>query len=236
MAAYILDITEQKQAEEKLLSAMLEVDEASRAKSEFLLRMRYELRLPINAILGFSQLLKMNIDNNLSAEDLEYSHEILKADNHLLKLIYEVLELSRIDVDILTLPIENIALTSLIDDTITLSLHSSIEMDLIKPCRFDLILLDINLGDDEDGCDVLERLRADSQTIQIPVIAVRANTSCHDIHKGLTAGWCHITGLTQLNFNRYRLNDFFDLVQIKDLERILYCIGFSFKSAAFKLR
>jgi signal transduction histidine kinase/CheY-like chemotaxis protein len=79
---------------------------ANRAKSEFLSRMSHELRTPMNAIIGFTQLLEDDPVQPLSADQLDSLHEISKAGNHLLELINEVLDLSRIESGRLSLSLE----------------------------------------------------------------------------------------------------------------------------------
>lgn len=83
--------------QESLLSARDAAEKASRAKSEFLSRMSHELRTPMNAILGFAQLLELDVDGALNADQKEHVHEILLAGEHLQSLINEVLDLSRIE-------------------------------------------------------------------------------------------------------------------------------------------
>ncbi len=87
----------------ELSEATAEADRANRAKSEFLSRMSHELRTPLNAILGFGQLLQMGA---LSAKETESVGHILRAGRHLLDLINEVLELSRIEAGRLQLSLE----------------------------------------------------------------------------------------------------------------------------------
>lgn len=84
----VQDVTEEKLRE-------FELEQASRAKSEFLSRMSHELRTPMHAILGFAQL--MRIEGKLAEEHADSVSEILKAGGHLLELINEVLDLSRIE-------------------------------------------------------------------------------------------------------------------------------------------
>jgi len=84
----VQDVTEEKLRE-------FELEQASRAKSEFLSRMSHELRTPMHAILGFAQL--MRIEGTLAEEHADSVSEILKAGRHLLELINEVLDLSRIE-------------------------------------------------------------------------------------------------------------------------------------------
>ena len=97
------DITERKRAEREIRQARDAADEANRAKSEFLSRMSHELRTPMNAILGFTQLLEMD---DLDDESRESTGYILKAGNHLLQLINEVLDIARIETGRLNLSME----------------------------------------------------------------------------------------------------------------------------------
>jgi signal transduction histidine kinase/ActR/RegA family two-component response regulator len=86
-----------------LRAATAEADRANRAKSEFLSRMSHELRTPLNAVLGFAQLLEMDA---LSPRQAESVGQILRAGRHLLGLIDEVLEISRIEAGGLRLSVE----------------------------------------------------------------------------------------------------------------------------------
>ena len=98
-----MDITDRKEAEKQILKAREEAERANTAKSEFLSRMSHELRTPLNAILGFAQLLEMG---ELSAVQRNGLNHILKSGRHLLDLINEVLDISRIEAGRLTLSIE----------------------------------------------------------------------------------------------------------------------------------
>lgn len=92
---------ELKQKNLALEQAKLEADLANRAKSEFLANMTHELRTPLNAILGFTELL--TCDSNLTADQHEQLRIIDRSGEHLLALINDVLEMSKIEAGMTTL-------------------------------------------------------------------------------------------------------------------------------------
>ncbi|MFZ4591873.1 MAG: PAS domain S-box protein, partial [Ignavibacteria bacterium] len=108
------DITEQKKAEAVLLIAMKEAETANKAKSRFLANMSHEIRTPLNAIIGFSQLL--NRDKMLSESQKEYSVSIIRAGEHLLALINDILELSKVEAGRVSLRPVNVDLHTFLRD------------------------------------------------------------------------------------------------------------------------
>ena len=121
MAGSITDITERKQAEEILHKAKNEAERANQAKSEFLASMSHELRTPLNAVIGFGQLMLYDRREPLAGKQAEYVNEILKGGEHLLTLINEVLELSRIEAGKVGLSIEDVRLGDVIEDVASLT-------------------------------------------------------------------------------------------------------------------
>ncbi|WP_180953557.1 ATP-binding protein [Bacillus sp. T33-2] len=90
-----VDISKRKKLERSLIKAKDAAEKANLAKSEFLSNMSHELRTPLNGVLGFAQLLEL--DGSLNEEQLDYVQEIVKGGQHLLQLINEILDLSRIE-------------------------------------------------------------------------------------------------------------------------------------------
>lgn len=91
------DVTEDVEHERELRAARTLAEAASSAKSEFLSSMSHELRTPLNAILGFAQLLQRDKKEPLSARHRERIEHVLRGGEHLLHLIDDVLDLSRIE-------------------------------------------------------------------------------------------------------------------------------------------
>jgi len=116
------DITSQKDAEQNLIKMRKEAEMANRAKSQFLSSMSHELRTPMNAIMGFGQLLTLDDGSPLNASQSENVHEILKASDHLLELINEVLDLSKIEAGRIDLSIEDVMLGDVITESLQMIL------------------------------------------------------------------------------------------------------------------
>ena len=118
--AFARDIGPRKAAEVILSQARDEAERASSAKSEFLSRMSHELRTPLNAILGFTQLLQLPDEHPLSTQQADNVQEILKAGQHLLVQVNEVLDLARIESGRIELRLEALPLAPLVADCIAL--------------------------------------------------------------------------------------------------------------------
>ena len=91
------DVTESVEAAQALNDAKEEAERANLARSEFMSRMSHELRTPLNSVLGFAQILQMEMS---SAEELELIGYIVKSGGYLLELINEVLDIEPGDKDV----------------------------------------------------------------------------------------------------------------------------------------
>jgi len=119
--AELLDILEQKNRDlqdanrqlvlrqEEIAEKNLQLEEASRLKSEFLSNMSHELRTPLNAIIGFSEILKDGIFGELTPRQTDYIGHVFEGGRHLLALINDILDLSKVEAGKMTLELEEIS-------------------------------------------------------------------------------------------------------------------------------
>ena len=110
------DITELKRREQELAEARDEAMEATRAKSKFLANMSHELRTPLNAVIGITEMLKEDAEEFGQDDLIEPLRRIHGAGNHLLHLINEILDLSKIEAGRLELHFEEVDLASLLGE------------------------------------------------------------------------------------------------------------------------
>src|SRR5262245_62033247 len=97
-----------------------ELAAASQHKSEFLANMSHELRTPLNAIIGFSEVLSEKMFGDLNEKQEEYSKDIHASDQHLLSLINDILDLSKIEAGRMELEVAEFSLPAAIDNALTL--------------------------------------------------------------------------------------------------------------------
>lgn len=97
------DITLRKRTEEQLEQARYAAETANRAKTVFLANVSHELRSPLNAIIGFTELLHDDVDDSLTPQQKEYAGIVLQSSRHLLAIISQILDLSKIEAGEMTL-------------------------------------------------------------------------------------------------------------------------------------
>ncbi len=111
------DISESVEAEQALQLAKTEAVQANVAKSDFLSRMSHELRTPLNSVLGFAQILQMEME---SPSELEMIGYIVKSGGYLLELINEVLDISRVESGAIGVSLELVALDALVAECLAM--------------------------------------------------------------------------------------------------------------------
>lgn len=149
----LLNRTLEQRVEERtaeLSEAMVAAEAASTAKSVFLTNMSHELRTPLNAIIGFAQILAAD-DLRVRGDrrDRGYATDILHSGEHLLSLINDILDISRIEADRFDLNEEEVGLTSIIEDAVRLVRHRAeqkgLTLDIVPFEGDDVVVVDRRL-------------------------------------------------------------------------------------------
>ena len=119
MAGSLTDITTRKQAEIALLEAKEQAEEATRTKSQFLANVSHELRTPLNAVIGLAEMLHEEAEEAGEDEFVEPLERIGSASRHLLSIINDILDLSKIEAGYLDLNLEDFHVPSMVHDVVT---------------------------------------------------------------------------------------------------------------------
>jgi len=142
-----IDITAQKSLEQRLHQARDEAEQANRAKSAFLANMSHELRTPLNSIIGFSGILESGMAGELNAEQQKQLGIIANSGKHLLDLINDILDLSKIEAGKLEVEASHFDLADLLENSIDiirpLAEKKSLQLEVRQPTN------DINLHSDK---------------------------------------------------------------------------------------
>ena len=118
MVIIYTDVTERKRYEEALTAARDQAEAMSRTKSSFLANMSHELRTPLNAIIGVTEMLQEDARDLKREDEVEPLGRVLRAARHLLALINDILDLSKIETGKMELSLEFFAVTPLIDEVV----------------------------------------------------------------------------------------------------------------------
>ena len=114
------DVTERKLFEQTLQQKNDELEEASRMKSEFLANMSHELRTPLNAIMGFSEVLRDGIMGEMTDQQRVLAVKIFSSGQHLLALINDILDLSKVEAGKMSLELEPVQVSSLLVNSLSI--------------------------------------------------------------------------------------------------------------------
>src|SRR5258705_3178571 len=114
------DVTELKLFEQTLQQKNVELQDASRMKSEFLANMSHELRSPLNSIIGFSEVLADGLMGEMTDQQRGYIGDIFNSGKHLLALINDILDLSKVEAGKMTLDLEPVQVSSLFVNSLSI--------------------------------------------------------------------------------------------------------------------
>jgi PAS domain S-box-containing protein len=118
---------ERKQAEGLLKTAKEAAEASSKAKSTFLANMSHELRTPLNVIIGFSELMAQGEAGELNETQKEYTSDVLESSRHLLSLINDILDLSKVEAGKLQLEVGEVFLQALLQNSFTMVKEKSMK-------------------------------------------------------------------------------------------------------------
>ncbi|HTY98551.1 MAG TPA: ATP-binding protein, partial [Rhodocyclaceae bacterium] len=138
------EVAERRRTEAALIAAKEAAEAATRVKSEFLANMSHELRTPLNAIIGFSEVLKDGLVGELGTTQKEYVQDIFTSGQHLLFLINDILDLSKIEAGHMELDPETASVDALLRDSLAVvrarAAARQLELTLAAPSLGDAVL------------------------------------------------------------------------------------------------
>jgi PAS domain S-box-containing protein len=175
------DVTESVEAAAALEVAKEEAERANLAKSEFMSRMSHELRTPLNSVLGFAQILQMEMS---SSEELELIGYIVKSGGYLLELINEVLDISRVESGSISVELEVVSSTDLI--------RQCVEMVSAQALEYGVAIV--------DNCEGDFYVRADLQRLKQVLVNLLSNAIKYNFAGGTVTLDCEdADGLMRLS-------------------------------------
>lgn len=164
------DVTQLKISESAVNDSKEEAERENRAKTDFLARMSHELRTPMNAVCGFAQLLKANTDEDVNKVQLDYIDEIIGASEHLLTLINEILNLSKVESGKIELSIDRVGFSEVLVESLSLitPLTENKNIELIFKLNDKVISFD-------DFCNIESYIKVDRTRIKQVLLNLLSN-------------------------------------------------------------
>ncbi|OPY20058.1 MAG: hybrid sensory histidine kinase BarA [Methanomethylovorans sp. PtaU1.Bin093] len=130
------DITEMKEIEGSLREANVVAETSNRTKSEFLANMSHELRTPLNSVIGFSEVLLEGNSGSLNEKQTRYLKNISKSGKHLLTIINDILDISKIESGNMHIHKENISVKNLLEDMFSSMQPLAAEKEIVMKVSF----------------------------------------------------------------------------------------------------
>ena len=130
-------LREQQRVQEELRQAKEAAEKANRAKSDFLANMSHELRTPLNHIIGFSEMMVDGHLGDLSPNQVEFLGDIRHSGVHLLSLINDILDLSKIEAGKLELETSEVGIRALLENSLVMVKEKALKQNLSLSCELD---------------------------------------------------------------------------------------------------
>ncbi|WP_305065641.1 PAS domain-containing sensor histidine kinase [Methanococcoides sp.] len=132
------DITIRKQAEDAMFNAKLAAEAANKSKAEFIANMTHELSTPLNAVIGFSEMLLLGTFGTLNDKQTKYANNINSSGKHLLDVINDILDLSKIEAGKMELHINEFFVSDAIGEVEALMIPIASQKNIDLTCNIDI--------------------------------------------------------------------------------------------------
>ena len=137
--ALLVEVRQREDAEAEALRAKDTAEQANRAKSEFLANMSHELRTPLNHVIGFTELVADKRVGELNSQQEEYLKDVLESSRHLLSLINDILDLSKVEAGKIALEPCAVSIKNLLENSLVMVKETAMKHRIRLATEFDSI-------------------------------------------------------------------------------------------------